>query len=157
MKVKDIMSKSMITASLSSTISEVSRTMKEYDIGFIPIEKDDNIVGVITDRDIVVRATAKAIDVSEPVEKYITADIISVDSDADLEEALKLMGEAQIKRLLVEEKRKIVGVLSLSDILSIKRDLETIEYISQIFSPFDKPNVVNEVNLIEAEIEEFEL
>ena len=157
MKVKDIMSKSIITVNTGTAISEVSRNMKEYDIGFIPVEGDKGFVGVITDRDIVIRAISKGIDVKDPVEKYITNYIISINSNAKIDDAIKLMSEEQIKRLLVEEKGKMVGILSLSDILSAKKDIEVLEYIANIFSPFDRPIIKNEINLIEAEVDQFEL
>lgn len=157
MKVKDIMSKSMVTAHTHNKISEVSRMMKEYDIGFIPIEDNNDFIGVITDRDIVIRAIAKGTNCDDTIDKYITNYIISISSDADIEEALELMSEEKIKRLLVEDKRKIVGILSLSDILSIQNDNYILEYISNIFSPFGKPLTENEINIIEAEIDEFEL
>jgi len=157
MKVKKIMSKSIIAANASTSISEVCRNMKEYDIGFIPIQNNDDFVGVITDRDIVIRAISKGADINDSVEKYITNHIISINSNADVGDAIELMSEEQVKRLLVEEKGKIIGILSLSDILSIKKDLEVLEYIANIFSPFDRPVLKNEVNLIEAEIDQFDL
>lgn len=157
MKVKDIMSKSMVTANINNKISEVSHMMKEYDIGFIPIEDNGDFIGVITDRDIVIRALAKGVSVDEEIDKYITHYITSISSDADIDEALELMSEEKIKRLLVEEKRQIVGILSLSDILSVQDNNYVLEYISNIFSPFGKPLAENEINLIEAEVDEFDL
>jgi predicted transcriptional regulator len=157
MKVKDIMSKSMVTANINNTLSEVSRMMKEYDIGFIPVENENDFIGVITDRDIVIRAIAKGISVDDKIDKYITHYISSISDDASIEEALELMSEEKVKRLLVEEKRKIFGILSLSDILSVQDDNFVIKAISNIFSPFGKPLTENDISLIEAEIDEFEL
>lgn len=157
MKVKDIMSKSMVTANITNSVSEVSRMMKEYDIGFIPVKSDDDFIGVITDRDIVIRAISKGIELNNEIEKYITNYIITIESDADIDEALELMSSEKIKRLLVEEKREIVGIISLSDILSIQYDNYVLEYIANIFSPFGKPLTENEINLVEAEIDEFDL
>ena len=157
MKVKDVMSKSIIAVNISSSISSASKSMKEYDIGFLPIESENDIIGVITDRDIVIRAISKGIDTNDSIEKYISTNIISIDQEEDIEEALALMAEEKVKRLLVEENKKTVGILSLSDILSVKKDSDVIECIANIFGPIGTPLTTNEVNLIEAEVDEFEL
>jgi Predicted signal-transduction protein containing cAMP-binding and CBS domains len=157
MKVKDIMTKSLVVANIDNTISDVSKMMKEYDIGFIPVKDKKDYVGVITDRDIVTRIISKEIGSNNKIGKYITKFTIAISSDADIDEALELMGEEKIKRLLVDEKRKIVGILSLSDILSIQGDNYVLKCISKIFSPFGKPLTENDINLIEAEIDEFDL
>lgn len=157
MKVKEIMSKSMITANIDNSISEVSRMMKEYDIGFIPVKNANDFIGVITDRDIVIRAISKGIELSSEIEKYITNYIVTIESNADVDEALEVMSKEKIKRLMVVDKRDIVGIISLSDILSVQYDNYVLEYIANIFSPFGKPLTENEINLIEAEVDEFEL
>lgn len=157
MKVNDLMSKNIIYATVDNTIEEVSSLMKTYDIGFVPVKKDNEYIGVITDRDLIIRAIAENKSVDMPIERFISTNIISVDSDDDIETALSTMSEYQIRRLLVEHKNKFVGILSLSDIFSVDLDCNVLEYIINIFMPEYEVMTDNEIDLPEAEIDEFEL
>lgn len=157
MKIKEIMSKNLIVAYPETTLKEASNMMKNYDIGFLPIESNGDFIGVITDRDIVIRANANDKKMSEKIENYITNYIISVASDTDLESALEVMAQEKVKRLLVEEKEKIVGIVSLSDILNKYQDNNALEYVIAIFAPFDSVEITNEIDIPQAEIDEFEL
>jgi len=157
MKINELLSKNIIYANNENTVEEVSSLMKTYDIGFLPIKDKKDYIGVITDRDIVIRIVSKNISYDELIDKFITKDIISVDSEADIEDALQTMSEYQIRRLLVKHKHKYVGILSLSDILSVDFDFDILEYISHIFMPDDKILIQNDIDLPQAEIDEFEL
>lgn len=118
MKIEKIVSKKVIACDSSSNIFDVCKKMKDYDIGFIPISKSNKIIGVITDRDIIIRVLNNDIDLNSKIESYITEDIISIDKDKTVDYAVDLMKKYQIKRLLVTNKNKIYGVLALSDIVS---------------------------------------
>ena len=115
---------------INSNIYEISKTMKEKDIGFIPISKNNSIIGVLTDRDIVVKILANK---DEKIESYISKDLIKININSSIEEAIKLMGIKKIKRLLVEDNNKLVGVISLSDILNNLNDDILLENIRKIF------------------------
>ncbi len=157
MIIKDIMTKDMVVASPNNTIQEVSSMMNNYDIGFLPIESDNDFIGVITDRDIIIRAIALGKDSKEPIEKYMTDYIISIPSDTTLENAINTMANEQVKRLLVEEDKKIVGLVSLSDILHVSDNPDFLEYVKEIFEPLDEVVITNEIDIPQAEVDEFEL
>lgn len=157
MKVKEIMTKNMVVASPYTTLEEASNIMKNYDIGFLPIEKDHDYIGVITDRDIVIRAFANGKSPKETLEDYMTDYIITVSSDTFLEDALKIMASERIKRLMIEENDSIIGMISLSDILVNQKDDTFLEYVVAIFEPYEEVTISNEIDIPQAEIDEFEL
>lgn len=129
MKIKDIMTKKIINCDIGSDINTISQIMHEHDIGFVPITKHNKIVGVITDRDIVVKIIANN---DKKIEGYISSKLITVDINCDINEALKVMSKNKIKRLLVSKEEDIVGIVSLSDI--IKNDIDVCETIKQIWN-----------------------
>jgi len=130
MKIEHIMSRDLIVLDISSSIYDVAKKMKECDIGFIPISKNNTIVGVLTDRDIVVKIIANN---DNKIEGYINKDIVRININSSIEDAVKLMGDKKIKRLLVEDDNKLVGVLSLSDILNNCNNDYVYENIKKIF------------------------
>ncbi len=126
MKVRDIMtSEGLATASLDTTLAEIAIRMRDENVGAIPVVDDDNnLTGIITDRDIVVRAIAEGEDPNEcTAEEILTGQLHTIHPDADLEAAADLMAEHQIRRLPVIEDEVIVGMISLGD-LAVKSDEE---------------------------------
>jgi CBS domain-containing protein len=130
-KVKDIMSKKVITASKNDTFYKVATLMKENDIGFIPIVENNNPIGVITDRDIVIRGIANKENHDSKIGKYITTKVVTIDKNASINEASKLMAKKQLKRLLVTDNDQLVGVLTLFDI-TINNDNRALEALKGI-------------------------
>ena len=135
MKVKDIMSKNVITCKLDSSIYEVARLMQKYNIGFIII---DDLKGVITDRDLI----KPLINHDDKIEGYISNPVITVNEEESTLNALKLMSEHKIKRLVVTNK-DIVGVLSLSDIINHVDDNLIIKTIKEIWTIHDNKHEKN--------------
>lgn len=115
-KVIDIMSKDVITAHKENTFHEVASLMKKYDIGFIPIVEKNQVIGVITDRDMVIRGLSNKENANAKIKKYMTEQVIAIEPSAKIEEASNIMACKQVKRLVVMDKDKLVGILSLSDI-----------------------------------------
>lgn len=137
--IKDIMSKKIIFSNIESSIKDVSSLMKKNNIGFIPIKRDDEYVGVITDRDICLSIpTLKSI--NDSVKSYISNNVVSIGVNDNIESALKLMGKYKVKRLLVKEKDNTIGVLSLSDILNYTNDNNLIDTYKSIFYIHDNQN-----------------
>lgn len=143
MKVKDIMSKNVITCKLDSTIYEVAKLMEKNNIGIIVI---DDLKGVITDRDLI----KPLINHDDKIEGYISNPVITVNEEESALNALKLMGKHKIKRLVVMNK-DIVGVLSLSDIINHVDDNLIIKTIKEIWSINDNKHEKS------SEIDEFYL
>ena len=143
MKTKDIMSKNIISCKLDSTIYDVANLMKKYNIGFIPII-DNGLKGVITDRDLVSKCIYNQ-DIN--IKSYINNNVISIDEDKDINNALKIMSKYKIKRLIVTKEKEIVGILSLSDILNYSNNNELFNTIKSIYEL--KDNYINNNNEID--------
>lgn len=114
MKVKDFMTDYIIKCNVNDEVDIIAKVMNINDIGFVAIEKNRKIIGVITDRDLVVGPVASN---SSSINDFISEDIISIDLDSDIEDAFYLMKKYKVKRLLVTKKGKYVGVISISDLL----------------------------------------
>ena len=114
--VRDVMTQDPVFVSPDATLATVARLMQAHDTGFIPVVDGTDLCGVITDRDIVVRAIAKGADPTvSAVKDYATKDVDTITPDADLQEALANMEHRRIRRMLVWDKR-LVGVVSLGDL-----------------------------------------
>lgn len=119
-----------------TSVAEAAELMASEDVGSLPILEGDKLTGVVTDRDIVVRAVAKKKDPQGmPVREVSTPDPITVRADEDLSEALKLMATYQVRRLpVVDEDNRLVGVLAQADVAMGAREKavgEMVEGISQ--------------------------
>ncbi|MGG1398258.1 CBS domain-containing protein [Bacillus salipaludis] len=114
-KIREIMTDKVESCSLLDNVYEVAVKMKELNVGAIPIVDNDKLVGMITDRDIVLRCVAEKHPASSKVEDIMSSDLITVSPDASSREAAKLMAEHQIRRLPVVEGDKLVGIVSLGD------------------------------------------
>ena len=100
--VRDAMTEDPRSIGMSVSVVEAARLMREQDIGSLPITDDEKLVGMITDRDITTRVVAEAADPKmTSVEDVYSQDLISVEPDKDLEEALRLMARHQVRRLPV--------------------------------------------------------
>ena len=132
MNISDVMSKNLIIGKNTDSIKRISELMKEYDIGFIPISKEQKIIGVITDRDIVVRALVSSAKGSSKIESYISPNIISCDVNESIDNVLNVMKESKIKRVLITDLEKIVGIVSISDIINEKNALNAFKEIYEI-------------------------
>ncbi|GIP41880.1 CBS domain-containing protein [Paenibacillus sp. J45TS6] len=117
--VSDVMSTNVVPVSLDKHVYDVALNMKEYDTEFIPIvETEDHrkLVGVVTDRDLVLRGIASKNPGSTKVSEVMTADVHTVNSTASIDEAAKMMAAHQVRRLPVVDNGELVGILSLGDI-----------------------------------------
>ncbi|MCL6571616.1 MAG: CBS domain-containing protein [Bacillus sp. (in: Bacteria)] len=114
-KIRAIMTEKVESCTLLDNIFEVAVKMKELNVGAIPIINEDKLVGVITDRDIVVRGVAEKHPGSTKVEDIMSNTLITVSPDTSSKEAAKLMAEHQIRRLPVVEDDKLIGIVSLGD------------------------------------------
>ncbi len=132
MQVKDVMTKQVVTVTPDASIRDVARLMSEIDSGVIPVI-DGQVLGIVTDRDIVVRAVAEGIDIARPISDIMTSGIESCLETTELREAAHRMSERQMRRLLVfDDAGSITGILSLGDIARLNEELAgvTLEEIS---------------------------
>lgn len=116
MQIKDLMSRDVMLASPRQTIGEVAQMMAERDIGFMPVGDHDRIVGMVTDRDIVVRGLAKGKGADAKISEVMTQDVKYCFEDEDVDHVVENMGENQVRRLPVMNRQKrLVGVVTLAD------------------------------------------
>jgi len=116
MDVSEIMTPDPETCAPDDTIRKVASMMADGDYGSVPVLEGDRFVGVVTDRDIAVRAVAEGLGPDTPVSDVMTDEPITVEPDTDIEEVADIMAEEQIRRLYVVEDEKLVGVVSLGDL-----------------------------------------
>ena len=138
MKIRDIMSSPVETISPKATITEAAEKMKSFDVGVLPVEQENKVLGMITDRDIVVRAIAKKLDPQNTkVERAMTREVMSCSGEDDVETAAKMMEDRQIHRLLVlGSDDSLVGILSIADLACRDRDEHlTYKVLERICEP----------------------
>lgn len=117
MKASKLMTREVHIASPGQTIQEVALQMARLDAGSIPIAEKDRLIGMITDRDIVIRAVAEGLTPETPVRDVMTTDIKYCFDDQEIADICSNMGEIQIRRLpVVNRNKRLVGILSLGDI-----------------------------------------
>ncbi|AGA58323.1 MAG: CBS domain-containing protein [Thermobacillus sp.] len=114
--VKEIMSTNTVTATTQDNIYECAVLMKQHDIGFVPIVEGRKLVGVVTDRDLVIRGYAEKHSGSTSVTEVMTKDIRTVPSSMTVDECARLMADNQIRRLPVVEDGELVGVVAIGDL-----------------------------------------
>jgi CBS domain-containing protein len=117
MKVSEAMTKDVKIASPNHSIRDVARVMATIDAGALPVGENDRLVGVITDRDIAIRAVGAGKAPNTPVRDIMSAEIQYCYDDDDLDEVAKNMGDIQVRRLpVVNKDKRLVGILSLADV-----------------------------------------
>jgi len=134
MKVKELMTQDPATLGPNATIGEAATLIKQEDLGSIPIVDDGRLVGIVTDRDIVVRAVADG-ELNRPVREIVSGDVVCATPEMSTHEAAHLMSEHQVRRLPVVENECIIGIVSLGD-LAVKeakdrRVGDALEHISE--------------------------
>jgi len=116
MNVADVMTTDIDCCTPESTCKEVAIKMKELDVGVIPICENEKLVGIITDRDLVIKGLANDLSDESPVSELITNLVVKGTKDMSIEEAAKIMSHEQIRRLPIVENEKLVGMVSLGDL-----------------------------------------
>ena len=135
-KVQDVMSTRPRCVSPDTPVSEAAELMESEDVGALPVLEGDELAGMITDRDIVIRAVARGKDPrGMPVREVSSRDVVAVRGDEDLSEALKLMASHQVRRLpVVDDSNHLVGVLAQADVAREAKEKtvgETVQAISR--------------------------
>lgn len=135
MKIKEIMTAPASTTRPEESIREAAKKLAADDIGVLPVVSDTNEpVGILTDRDIVLRVVAEGKDPSEPVRTAMTPDVVACTVDTDVTEAAKLMREHKVRRVVATENGALVGIASMGDVARHTKDehliAETLETVS---------------------------
>ncbi|HEY1078166.1 MAG TPA: CBS domain-containing protein [Fontimonas sp.] len=117
MKISECMSRDVRTISPDRSIREAAQVMAAMDIGALPVGGDDRLIGMITDRDIAVRAVAEGLDVDTPIRDVMSADIRYCFEDEDVRHIAESMGDNQVRRLpVLDRSKRLVGIVALGDL-----------------------------------------
>jgi CBS domain-containing protein len=136
--VRDAMTQDPRSIGASASVVEAARLMREQHIGSLPVTEDERLVGMITDRDITTRVVAEsAAPETTSVGDVYSRDLISVEPDNGLDEALQLMARHQVRRLPVVENGRLVGMVAQADI-ALKENERTSELVGAISEPSEE-------------------
>lgn len=130
----DIMTSDLTTVDTGATLKEVASLMAQEDIGNVLIMAGDELRGIITDRDIVIRAVAYGHDLGSAASDYASGPVFTMDAETSVSEAAKAMAGKQLRRLPVTRAGKVVGIVSLADLstrASGGADEQALQGISQ--------------------------
>lgn len=123
--LKDVMSKDVQIASPEDTVSQVAQQMREGKFGMMPVGENDRMIGAISDRDIAIRVVAEGRPLTTKVREIMSEGIIWAFEDDSIDEAARLMGAHQIRRLpVVNRDKRLVGILALGDYAVGSADIE---------------------------------
>lgn len=114
--IAEIMTNDCVTVNPQASINEVATIMKQHDIGFVPVIDNRKLIGVVTDRDLVIRGYASNHSGTTSVKEVLTEEVRTVSPDTSIEEATTIMATGQIRRLPVVENGELMGVVSLGDL-----------------------------------------
>jgi CBS domain-containing protein len=132
-RIKDVMTKSVKTCEPSSSAREAARLMASEDVGPVPVVEGGRLVGVVTDRDLVVRVIAEGKDPdSTKLGEIASSSVVTVSPDQDLDEALRLLARHQVRRLPVVDGDRLVGIVAQADVARHADESKTGEVVEEI-------------------------
>ncbi|MBA3384855.1 MAG: CBS domain-containing protein [Actinobacteria bacterium] len=133
-KVRDAMTDNPRKVDMTTPVAEAAKLMATEDVGSLPVTDGDRLVGIVTDRDIVTRVVAEGKDAqTATVGEIASKDLVTVDPQQDLDKALRLMAQHQVRRLpVVEEDGRLVGILAQADVAREGEDSKTGQLVERI-------------------------
>jgi CBS domain-containing protein len=137
MRVSEAMTRDVKVCTPGQTIREVARTMGEIDAGAMPVGENDRLIGMITDRDIAVRAVAQGKGPDTPVREVMSEHVEYCYDDEDLERVAQGMAEVRVRRLpVVNREKRLVGILSLGDVARTEAQPNVVaEAVAEVSTP----------------------
>jgi CBS domain-containing protein len=132
--IKDIMTSNPCTIDAEKSVAYAAKMMRDEDVGLAPIVEGDKLIGMLTDRDIAVRVVAEGRDPNQvKVAEVASKQVVTIDPQQDLDEALRIMAKHQVRRLpVVEEDGQLVGVVAQADIAREGDDKKTGKLVEEI-------------------------
>ncbi len=132
-QIRDVMTSNPTTVERSTNILEAAKVMAGEDVGPLPVTDGGRLVGIVTDRDIVTRVLAEERDAqSTTVGDICSSDLVTVTPEDDLDQALRTMASAQVRRLPVVEGDRIVGIVAQADVARQAPEQQTGEIVEEI-------------------------
>ncbi|HJY78479.1 MAG TPA: CBS domain-containing protein [Burkholderiales bacterium] len=136
MRVSEVMTPGVRLVSPEQTISEAARLMAEIDAGALPVGEEDRLVGMITDRDIAVRAVAEHKPPTTKVREVMSQEVLYCFDDQDLEDIAQNMGDVKVRRLpVVNRDKRLVGIISIGDLAKGDNAASTGQAVADITAP----------------------
>jgi len=131
--IKEVMTSDVRACKPNANVVEAAKLMAKEDVGPIPVVEGGRLVGLVTDRDIVVRVIAEGRDPkSTTVGEIASRDLVTVSPDENLDDALKLLADQQVRRLPVVDGERLVGIVAQADIARLGKDKKTGEVVEEI-------------------------
>ena len=136
MRCSEIMTKSVKTATGVMSLREVAAIMRDGDMGAVPVVADGKLIGIVTDRDIVVRSIADGKDAASTVAEAMTTELFTVRPDDFVFKAVRLMGDKQVRRIpVVNDVGELAGIIAMADVaLEMEDEREIAETLEEISS-----------------------
>jgi CBS domain-containing protein len=123
MKVCDAMTREVLVATPDMTICEAARMMADIDSGILPIGENDRLVGMLTDRDIAIRAVAERLDPDTPVRDVMSQEVLYCFEDQDIDDVAHNMSDVKVRRLpVLSRDKRLVGIVSIGDLSRCEED-----------------------------------
>ncbi len=116
--VKDIMTKALISVNPTTTAVQIAKMMEQGGIGAILVKENDNLVGIITDRDFATKIAANNLPFDTPVEKIMSSPLITINHDESISAAAQMMSSKKIRKLAVSENGTIIGLVTSTDLVN---------------------------------------
>lgn len=116
MNVAEVMTTNVDSCSPESTCKEVAMKMKELDVGAVPICDNEKLVGIVTDRDLVIKGFVNDLTSDSTISELVSDNVVKGSKEMSVEDAVRLMSQHQIRRLPIVEDDKLVGIVSLGDL-----------------------------------------
>ncbi len=139
MKVKQAMTSEVRVASPEQTIREAAQLMAELDAGALPVAESDRLVGMITDRDIAVRAVAEGLPADTPISEIMSHEVLYCFEDQALDDVARNMGQVQVRRLpVVNRDKRLVGIVSFADLARTEQPTTVGRAVSHVSEPGGK-------------------
>jgi CBS domain-containing protein len=137
MRVKELMTDVVKTVTPATPLQDVARIMRDEDIGSVPVAENDKLIGMVTDRDVVIRGLADSPDLGQKCARDVMSQqVLYCREDQTVEDVLRNMGEQQVRRLpVVDESKRLVGVVSIGDLSGRARATRTGEALKEISRP----------------------
>jgi CBS domain-containing protein len=132
--IRDLMTANPCSIDAEKPVAYAAKMMRDEDVGLAPIVEGDKLIGTLTDRDIAVRVVAEGKDPNQTkVREVASTNLVTIDPQQDLEEALRLMAKHQVRRLpVVEEDGRLVGVVAQADVAREGDDVRTGQVVQEI-------------------------
>ena len=136
MKVSEVMTRDVVVANPKQSICDAAKLMAESDTGALPVGENDRLVGVITDRDITVRAVAKRLSPDTPVRDVMSQELLYCFEDEEVEHVARNMADQQIRRLpVLNRDKRLIGIVSIGDLALHTKPKTAGEAIAGISRP----------------------